>query len=177
VRPRTVRQSVPLFHDGTERSGEHPKDPGKRKHEWSGKAHDHTLNNIILADWSARIVFLNDTIEGASHELPLADTTPYPLAPGSELLDEFGFLGFTLPDVTITMPHKKPKGQSLTETQKAGTRVISHRRVRIEHSISAVKRCGILKDDIRLRINHILDTVMDLCCGLHNLRLKHIPWN
>jgi hypothetical protein len=134
------------------------------------------VKNIILADRSATICFLSDTIEGARHEKPLADTTPYPLAPGSELLQDLGFLGFTLPDVTITMPHKKPKGQSLTETQKADNRLISRRRVRIEHIISAVKRCGILKDDIRLRADHIRDTVMEICCGLHNLRLKHVPW-
>jgi hypothetical protein len=134
------------------------------------------VKNILLAERGARICFLSDTIEGASHEKPLADTTPYPLPPGSELLQDLGFLGFTLPDVTITMPHKKPKGQPLTETQKADNRVISRRRVRIEHVISAVKRCCILKDDIRLRADHIRDTVMEICCGLHNLRLRHVPW-
>jgi hypothetical protein len=92
------------------------------------------------------------------------------------LLQDLGFLGFALPDVTITMPHKKPKGQSLTEAQKADNRVISRRRVRIEHIISAIKRCCILKDDIRLRADHIRDTVMEICCGLHNLRLKYALW-
>ncbi len=134
------------------------------------------MKNIVLADRSARIVFLSDTIEGASHEKPLADATPYPLPPGSELLQDLGFLGFTLPAVTITMPHKKPKGQSLTDAQKAENRAISQRRVRIEHIISAVKRCCILKEDIRLRADHIRDTVMEICCGLHNLRLRHVPW-
>jgi hypothetical protein len=134
------------------------------------------VKNVILADRSARVCFLSDTIEGASHEKPLADARPYPLPPGSELLQDLGFLGFTLPDVTITMPHKKPKGQSLTETQKADNRVISQRRVRIEHIISALKRCCILRDDIRLRADHIRDTVMEICCGLHNLRLRHLPW-
>lgn len=134
------------------------------------------MKNIVLADRSATICFLSDTIEGAWHEKPLADTTPYPLPEGSELLQDLGFLGFVLPDVTITMPHKKPKGQHLTDAQKAENRAISQRRVRIEHIISAVKRCCILKDDIRLRADHIRDTVMEICCGLHNLRLKHAPW-
>jgi hypothetical protein len=92
------------------------------------------------------------------------------------LLQDLGFVGFCLPDVTMTMPHKKPKGQQLTDAQKADNRTISRRRVRIEHSISAVKRCCILKEDIRLRADHIRDTVMEICCSLHNLRLKHAPW-
>jgi hypothetical protein len=134
------------------------------------------VKNVILADRTATVVFLSDTFEGASHEKPFVDATPYPLPPGSELLQDLGFLGFTLPDVTITMPHKKPKGQPLTDAQKAENRAISQRRVRIEHIISAIKRCCILKDDIRLRADHIRDTVMEICCGLHNLRLSHVPW-
>jgi hypothetical protein len=134
------------------------------------------VKNVVLADRCATICFLSDTIEGSSHEKPLVDTTPYPLPEGSELLQDLGFLGFWLPEVTITMPHKKPKGQSLTDQQKADNRLISQRRVRIEHIISAIKRCCILKDDIRLRADHIHDTVMEICCALHNLRLKHVPW-
>ena len=68
-----------------------------------------------------------------------------------------------VPGITITMPHKKPKGQYLTDEQKADDRVISQRYVRIEHIISAIKRCCILKDDIRLRADHIRDTVMEIC--------------
>lgn len=134
------------------------------------------MKNVVLADCTATVIFLSDTIEGASHEKPLADATPYPLPPGSELLQDLGFLGFSLPDVTITMPHKKPKGKPLSEEQKAENRAVSRRRVRIEHIICAVKRCCILKDDIRLRADHIRDTVMEICCALHNLRLSHVPW-
>jgi hypothetical protein len=134
------------------------------------------VKNILLSDCSATIVFLSDTLEGASHEKPLADLTPYPLPEGSELLQDLGFLGFTLPNVTITMPHKKTKGQPLTDVQKADNRMVSQRRIRIEHIISAVKRCCILKEDIRLRADHIRDTVMEICCALHNLRIKHVPW-
>jgi hypothetical protein len=134
------------------------------------------VKNVVLADRPATVLFLSDTLEGALHEKPLADATPYSLPAGSELLQDLNFLGFTLSDVTITMPHKKPKGLSLTEAQKAENRAISRRRVRIEHIISAIQRCCILKDDIRLRADHIRDTVMEIACALHNLRLKHVPW-
>ncbi|GAB4205645.1 MAG: hypothetical protein OHK0022_31880 [Roseiflexaceae bacterium] len=134
------------------------------------------MKNIVLANRSATICFLSDTIEGVYHDKPIADITPYPLAPGSELLQDLGFIGFSLPGVTVTLPHKKPQGRKLTEAQKAENRAISRRRVRIEHIICAVKRCAILKEDLRLRADHIRDTVMEICCALHNLRLRFNPW-
>ncbi|MCS6880113.1 MAG: hypothetical protein RMK84_04130 [Oscillochloridaceae bacterium] len=45
---------------------------------------------MLLADRTARMWFLRDTYEGAYREKPIADATPYPLPPGSELLRELG---------------------------------------------------------------------------------------
>jgi hypothetical protein len=46
----------------------------------------------------------------------------------------------------------------------------------IEHIISAIKRCAIPKDDLRLRADHIRATVMEIACGVHNLRIRNGPW-
>jgi hypothetical protein len=40
---------------------------------------------------------------------------PYPLAGGSELVEDLGFLGHELPGVQHTRPIKKPKGRRLTK--------------------------------------------------------------
>ena len=48
------------------------------------------------------------------HDLHIAEATPYPLPAGSQLLQDLGFLAFTLPQVEILMPTKKPRGQELT---------------------------------------------------------------
>ncbi len=37
--------------------------------------------------------------------------------------------------------------------------------------ISGVKRCRIVKDELRLTKEHISDVVMEIACGLHNLRV------
>ena len=134
------------------------------------------MKNVLLADQSCRIPFLSDTYEGSVHDKPIADQTPYPLPEGSELLQDLGFVGFSLDDVQITMPHKKPRGQELTPAQKAENQVISHRRVRIEHIICSIKRCRIVKDTIRLWKDTARDLVMAICCGLHNYRLRLHPW-
>ncbi len=37
--------------------------------------------------------------------------------------------------------------------------------------ISGVKRCRIVKDELRLTKEYLSDVVMEIACGLHNLRI------
>ena len=60
---------------------------------------------------------LSDTHGGRVHELRIAAATPSPLPAGSGLLQDLGFLSFTLPEVAILMPTKKPRGAELTLEQ------------------------------------------------------------
>ena len=45
-------------------------------------------------------------------------------------------------------------------------------RVVVEHVIAGVKRCRIVKDVLRLTTKGIADVVMEIACGLHNLRVS-----
>ena len=134
------------------------------------------MKNVLLGDQTSRVPFLSDTYEGSTHDKPIADQTPYPLPQGSELLQDLGFVGFTLEDVAIIQPHKKPRGSELTDEQKEENRRIGHRRVRVEHIICSIKRLRIVKDTIRLTKDMVRDMVMDVCVGLHNFRLRLNPW-
>ena len=122
------------------------------------------------------IQFLSDTHEGRIHDKALADATPYRLPPGSRLLQDLGFLAFMLDQVEIIMPTKKPRGTELTPEQKAANQAIARRRVRIEHVISSIKRCRVVKDTIRLFKEGVRDLVMEVCCALHNFRVRITPW-
>jgi len=102
--------------------------------------------------------------------------TRYPLPPGSQLMQDLGFLAFTLDGVEIIMPTKKPRGGSLTDEQKAENQQIARRRVRIEHVNSSVKRCRIVKDTIRMFRDGARDMVAEICCALHNFRVRLSPW-
>ena len=44
--------------------------------------------------------------------------------------------------------------------------------MRVEHSICGIKRCRIVKEVLRLRRVGISDRVMEIACGLHNLRVS-----
>ena len=50
-------------------------------------------------------------------------------------------------------------------------KIISSVRIVVENVISGVKRCRIVKDELRLTKEHISDVVMEIACGLHNLRV------
>jgi DDE superfamily endonuclease len=134
------------------------------------------VKNVLLINAWLAILFLSDTYGGRTHDKRIADSTPYPLPAGSRLLQDLGFLAFTLDQVEIIMPTKKPRGRALTRRQKAANRRIARRRVRIEHVNSSVKRCRIVQDTNRLRKAGVRDLVMEVCCALHNFRLRLAPW-
>ena len=110
------------------------------------------------------------------HDKHIANATPYPLPAGSRLLQDLGFLAFTLPKVEILMPTKKPRGYALTLEQQRVNQALHSRRLRIEHVNNSVKRCRIVKDRLRLWKEGVRDLVMEICCALHNFRVRLTPW-
>ena len=131
---------------------------------------------MLLVNAPLIILFLSETTGGRVHDKTIVDSTPYPLPAGSRLLQDLGFVAFTLPEVEILMPLKKSRGRELTQEQQRSNQILHYRRLRIEHVNSSVKRCRIVKDRIRLWKRGIRNLVMELCCGLHNFRLRLTPW-
>ncbi len=50
--------------------------------------------------------------------------------------------------------------------------LFSSARVIVENVLAGVKRCRIVKDVLRLTTEGISDLVMEIACGLHNLRVS-----
>jgi len=153
-----------------------PQDPAQQADCYSGKKKDHTVKNVLLVNAPLTILFLSDTYGGRTHDKPIADATPYPLPAGSGLLQDLGFLGFTLAGVEMRMPTKKSRGAERTPEEKLANQALHQRRLRIEHVNSSVKWCRIVKDRLRLWKQGIRDLVMELCCALHNFRVRLTPW-
>jgi hypothetical protein len=131
---------------------------------------------VLLINAALTILFLSETYAGRTHDKRIAEATPYPLPAGSRLLQDLGFLAFTLDQVEIIMPTRKPRGRALTRRQRAANRRIARCRVRIEHVNSRVKRCRIVHDTCRLRKAGVCDLIMEICCALHNFRVRLTPW-
>ena len=134
------------------------------------------MKNVLLVNAGLTILFLSDTYEGSAHDKRIADATLYPLPSGSQLLEDLGFLAFSLEGVSSITPFKKPRGGTLTDEQKAFNQQLARRRIRIEHVNSSVKRCRIVKDTIRLFREGVRDMVAEICCALHNFRVHLSPW-
>lgn len=63
------------------------------------------------------------------------------------------------------------RGKQLTQVDKFFNKLISSVRIVVENVICGVKRCRIVKDILRLTKENISDVVMEIACGLHNLRV------
>jgi len=164
------------LHDGTERPIPRPCDLEQQRLYYSGKKKRHGIKNNVLIDMLCKIRFLSDTVEGKKHDKKLADETNYVLPKGSKLCQDTGFQGFTLENVAILQPKKKPKGKSLSDLEKSINQWHSSLRVRVEHAIGGVKRYRIVKDKIRNWKLGFRDAIFETCCGLHNFRLNFRPW-
>ncbi len=59
----------------------------------------------------------------------------------------------------------------MTEVDKFFNRLLSSVRIVVENVICGIKRCRIVKDILRLTKENMSDVVMEIACGLHNLRV------
>jgi DDE superfamily endonuclease/Helix-turn-helix of DDE superfamily endonuclease len=158
--------------DGTERPINRPKDKDKQKEYYSGKKKTHSVKNNIISERRGKVVYLSGTHEGKKHDKKIADEEGYRFPKGSKLLQDTGFQGYAPDGVTIVQPKKKPRNGELTEVEKVINRGISSLRVEIEHHIGGIKRCQILVQKFRNRVEGFVDNVMETACGLHNFRLE-----
>jgi DDE superfamily endonuclease len=98
-------------------------------------------------------------------------TSNFPASALVILLADSGFQGFELGTATLLIPCKKPRNQERPLHEQAWNTVLAKVRVRVEHALANVKTFRIVKDVIRLKQVATRDMVMEIACGLANLRL------
>jgi hypothetical protein len=67
-------------------------------------------------------------------------------------------------------PLKRPKGQPLSGEATFLNALYASTRIIVEHVLSGVKRCRIVKEVFRNTKPTFSDAVMEVACALHNLR-------
>ena len=160
--------------DGTERRIQRPKDDETQKRFFSGKSHAHTVKNVIVIGYNDRqIKYLSKTVEGSKHDKKIVDEEKLEYPEKADLYQDAGFQGYQPDNVHVHQPTKKPPGGELTTEEKETNRFISSVRVAVEHVIAGIKRCRIVKDIYRNTKEDYDDLVIELTCGLHNLRTEH----
>jgi DDE superfamily endonuclease/Helix-turn-helix of DDE superfamily endonuclease len=123
----------------------------RQKYVYSGKKRRHTLKTQIATDQAGEIL----TVE-AGHRGPQADLKLYEEAPLPEPIADKPRIGdkgyYSQEHPELTTPHKKPRGGTLTEEQKAENQEIARQWIVVEHAIRRVKGFRILRDDYRLAL-------------------------
>lgn len=156
--------------DGTDRRVRRPQDKDQQKKHYSGKKKAHTKKNVLITS-GKRVVYMSQTQPGCCHDKKIAEEIEDRRFPsGSVLLQDSGFLGFHPQGAKVRMPRKKPKGKPLAPRWKKINHVISSVRIGVEHVICGIKRCHIVSDVFRNFKKGFDDQVMEIACGLHNLR-------
>lgn len=159
--------------DATERRRQRPKDPVRQKIYYSGKKKDHTVkNNLIVTPEDRKVKYLSDTYEGKKHDKKICDEENPTFPEGIVLNKDTGYQGYNPKGVITRQPKKKPRGGELTRFEKNQNSIISSSRIIVEHIISGVKRCRIVKDVFRNTKEKYDDLVMEIACGLHNFRTE-----
>jgi hypothetical protein len=131
---------------------------------------------VLVINVALTILWLSETYAGSPPDQRMAEATPSPLPAGRRLLQDLGFLAFTLDQVEIIMPTRQPRGRARTRAQTAANRRIARRRGRIEPVNSRGKRCRIVHDPCRLPKAGVRDVIMEVCWALPNFRVRLTPW-
>lgn len=155
--------------DGTERPTRRPEDDEEQRRRYSGKKKRHTIKNLV-ASAHRRVLFLGKTQPGSQHDKTLFDQARLRCPAGTKLVGDSGLAGCTLTGAEWLRPVKKRRGQKRDPFFRRWNRQLARRRVEVEHVLAGVQRCRIVLDPLRNWKSGFADAVMEIACGLHNLR-------
>jgi hypothetical protein len=159
--------------DGTERPVQRPQDPERQKEHYSGKKKRHTRKHIPGSTRKKRVILLTKARAGTVHDKrQLAEAEIGEHIPDEVRLEgDLGFQGLQNEFVNVHLPHKKPKGQELTEQQQQENREFSGQRVACEHAHAGIKRYTSVSAVYRNRVPEFDDQLMLVAAGLWNFYL------
>jgi hypothetical protein len=164
-KPEEVEQAlVDSFETPTRRPS---RDEAQRR-IYSGKKKRHTLKTQVVTDGTGEILEID-----AGHRGPTADKKLYERSgaatryPQAEKYGDRAYQG----TAGMKVPHKKPKGGTLTEAQREENRQHAAVRVRVEHGVRRLKAFRILREDYRLALG-LFPRIASVVVGLvHLVRL------
>jgi hypothetical protein len=175
------RQAYPeltFIIDGVEQPKRKPKDPQKRKSDYSKRKKRHTLKQVVMGTPSGIIVDQSPSVGGRTHDFKVFKDDMAARSVCQEFTDyrvtvygDSGFDGMKdlgLP-VEVRLNEKARRNHPLTREQKKLNRLRSSTRIEIEHTFSRRKKYQIASDIYRNR-DEDYDQAMNIVAGLVNLR-------
>lgn len=159
--------------DGTERPIARPQEREAQQSNYSGKKKRHTRKHLVAVDETKRVLVLSKAREGKLHDKRFHDEDDIAGSVPDEIPIEvdLGFLGLQKEYDNIHLPHKKPRGEDLSDAQKQENRALSQSRVVCENAFAGVKRYSAVSVVYRNRIKDFDDHLMLTAAGVWNFYL------
>ena len=156
-----------LLVDSLEQPIERPSDNDKQKKFYSGKKKQHTLKNQLVSLPNGQdIVDVEVGFPGPTADINLFREQQNKFDEEQGFEADKAYQGGR----NITTPHKKKRKQELNEQQKTENRILSSKRIYIEHLIRIVRIFKIASQRFRLRSNAYKEIILTVC-GLVRLRI------
>jgi membrane-bound lytic murein transglycosylase B len=133
----------------------------------------HTRKHTTGSTRKKRIILLSKARAGKVHDKKQLDEEDWVSnIPDAVVVEgDLGYQGLQNEFVNVHLPHKKTKGQELTEVQKQENREFSRQRVKCEHAHAGMKRYNSVTSVYRNRVPDFDDRLMLNAAGLWNFYL------
>ena len=160
------------FIDSSEQEIPRPKNKRKRKSYYSGKKKKHTVKTQYMVNSEGTILHKTGHDRGRIHDYEVFKNK-HPITPLQvENILDLGYLGVKndFPTVKYVLPFKKKRKSELSSEEKRHNRKHSKLRIIVEHTVSRIKKFGIMGTKFRNRLGRY-DHASDIVSGLVNFRI------
>lgn len=159
--------SFKLLVDSVEQPIDRQSDNEEQKKVFSGKKKQHTLKSQIVGLPKAKdIIDIEVGVPGPTADITLFRKQLNKFNAQQEFEGDKAYQG----GKNITTPQKKKRNQELSEQQKADNKVLSSKRIFIEHLIRVIKIFQIASPRFRLNTD-VYNEIILTVCGLVRLRI------
>ncbi len=161
------------FIDSSEQEIPRPKNKRKRKSYYSGKKKKHTVKTQYMVNSEGTILHKTGHDRGRIHDYEVFKNK-HPITPLQvENILDLGYLGVKndFPTVKYVLPlFRKKRKSELSDEEKRHNRKHSKLRIIVEHTVSRIKKFGIMGTKFRNRLGRY-DHASDIVSGLVNFRI------
>jgi hypothetical protein len=160
------------FIDSSEQEIPRPKNKRKRKIYYSGKRKKHTVKTQYMVNSEGTILHKTGHDRGRIHDYDIFKnkhpTTPLQV----ESVFDLGYMGVKndFPTVKSVLPFRKKRKSELSDEEKRHNRKHSKLRIIVEHTVSRIKKFGIMGTKFRNKLGRY-DHASDIVSGLVNFRI------
>jgi DDE superfamily endonuclease len=162
------------FIDSSEQEIPRPENKRKRKSYYSGKKKKHTVKTQYMVNSEGTILHKTGHDRGRMHDYEIFKNN-HPITPLQvENVFDLGYMGvqndFPTTVKSVLPFRKKRKKSELSDEEKKHNRKHSKLRVIVEHTVSRIKKFGIMGTKFRNKLGRY-DRTSDIVSGLVNFRI------